>query len=230
MHGHIGLLAEHITREELCVLPTPKPLWLSCLNIILEILQLQLGVGSYMIRGNIIPKCQKLHDCVNYIKGVGVQLFVVEVPIALSSLFGFVEYVERFTMAWFAQLQIHLHSHDTISLRNLRVLEFKGHGDLDQLFHRFYMPPLNLSVLNNDVMGTHPSTYSSNNHLIIKASRHFILYVFWKEQGRKCLEMLQVNGRFGQQHAINALVNNSWAVKNECQLACGRVYRKPNQH
>ena len=41
-------------------------------------------------------------------------------------------------------------------------MELQGHGDLEQLFHRFDEPPLHLSELNINVRDTLPSTSSSS--------------------------------------------------------------------
>jgi len=91
-----------------------------------------------LIRGIRTPKGQNLPDCTNYIKGVGVRLIVVEVPIDLSSLF--VLWPMSGDLVWLRLRSFSsIYFPDTISLRNLRVLELEGHGDLEQLFQRFNM-------------------------------------------------------------------------------------------
>ena len=91
-----------------------------------------------MIQGIQTPEGQNLPYCTNYIKGVGVRLIVVEVPIDLSSLFGL-----WFMLGHFMWLHLRSFSSinfpDTISLGNLRVLELEDHGGLDELFLRFNM-------------------------------------------------------------------------------------------
>ena len=87
-----------------------------------------------MIRGIRTPKGQNLPDCTNYMKGVGVRLFVVEVPLDLSlwNLSG--------DLVWLRMRNfLSIYFPDTISLRNLRVLELNGHGDLEKLFQQFNM-------------------------------------------------------------------------------------------
>jgi len=156
MHDHIRQLARHIAREEFGVLPTRKPLRLSSLNDVEELmLKLQGGADSCLIRGIRTPEGQNLPDCTNYIKGVGVRLMVVEVPIDLSSLF--VVWPMSGDLVWLRLRSFSsIYFPGTISLRNLRVLELEGHGDLEQFFQRFNMPPGNLTVLNIDVTGTEP--------------------------------------------------------------------------
>jgi hypothetical protein len=89
-----------------------------------------------LIRG--IRTSEGLPDCTNYIKGVGVRLMVVEVPIDLSSLF--VLWPMSGDLVWLRLRSFSsINFPHTISLGNLRVLELEGHGDLEQLFQRFNM-------------------------------------------------------------------------------------------
>jgi len=162
MHDHLRDLARHIAREDFRRLATRKPLRVGCSTDIQKMLQLQLkgGTDCCWIRGIRIDQILPA-DCTNKIKGVGVRLFVIDVPIDLSLFFG--SWDMEGPLVW---LRLHnaisIYFPRTISLGSLRVLELQGHqGDLEQLIDRFIEPPLDLTELSINVTDTLPSTYTS---------------------------------------------------------------------
>lgn len=96
------------------------------------------------------------------IRGEGVRLFVLEVPIDLSSFFGLWDM--RGELVWLRLRNFgSMYFPSAIKLSRLRVLELQCHGEyLEQLFQRFDKPAWHLSELTISVKdSTLPSTSSS---------------------------------------------------------------------
>jgi hypothetical protein len=92
----------------------------------------QSGANSRRIRGIRIPNGEEVPQGTNYTNGVGVLLFVVEVLIAFGS------WNMDGDLVWLRLRNFgSIYFPGNISLRRLRVLELQGHGDVEQLFHRF---------------------------------------------------------------------------------------------
>lgn len=139
MHPQLRELARQIVRDEFHVLPMRRPLRLSSLEDMLDMMRSPVARSNLEIRGIRFSEFETPEYLMRDIRDIrveGVCLFVVEGFSMFSSDFG--SWTVLGELVWLRLYNVHsFHFLRFINLRRLRVLEIRGDVDsLEELFRR----------------------------------------------------------------------------------------------